>query len=620
MSNLSRRTFLGHSAAAAGISRAASAPRPNILWVSCEDTGPEIGCYGDPHAITPNVDRLAREGVRYTRAHTVAGVCAPSRSGIITGMYPSTLGSQYMRCRVNLPDFVKCFPEYLRQAGYYCTNNVKTDYNFDPPKTAWDEISNKADWKNRPQGRPFFAVFNFTTTHEGQVRLRGAQYERVIARLKASERRDPNALTLPPYYPDTPVARRDWANYYELITAMDYQVGDRLKEIEEAGLLEDTVIFFWGDHGVGLPRAKRWLYESSTHVPLVVRIPAKFRAAGQGKPGSVDGQLVSFIDLGPTVLNLAGVPVPKHMQGRAFLGPKLTPPRQYVYGARDRMDERYDGVRMVRDQRYRYLRNYDPHKPYAQHTNYMEQGFIMKELRRLKAEGGLPPAAGLYMAGQKPVEELYDVEKDPHEINNLAFSPGHQAVLKRLRAAHEQWALETRDVGPIPEPEVVEREKQFGTRYAILRQPGSEKYLVRLRALVDAVNRNANPALVKQALDDPDAAFRYWAVVGLTQTAESTQAIKEQLLKALDDPAPVVRIAAARAAAAHLDDPRAVPLLARELKNQNEWARLHAAIALDELGEKARPARQALQETLPVKDSGYVARVAEHALSQLGAK
>lgn len=608
MSHISRRSFIAQGAAVAA-GRSAAAPRPNILWVSCEDTGPEIGCYGDPHAITPNIDRLAREGVRYTRAYTVAGVCAPSRSGIITGMYPTTLGSQYMRCRIVLPDFVKCFPEYLRNAGYFCSNNVKTDYNFDPPKTAWDELSNKAHWRNRPAGKPFFSVFNITTTHESQVRLRGAAYERVIARLKPGERRDPAKLALPPYYPDTPVARRDWANYYEVVTAMDYQVGDRLKELEDAGLLEDTIVFFWGDHGVGLPRAKRWLYESSTHVPLVVRIPEKYRAPGQGKPGSVDGQLVSFIDLAPTVLNLAGVPIPAHMQGRAFLGPKLTPPRQYVYAAHDRMDERYDGVRMVRDQRYRYLRNYEPHKPYAQHTAYMEEGFIMKELRRLKKEGELPPGAGLYMAGVKPVEELYDVEKDPHEINNLAASPAHQEVLKRLRAAHERWALETRDVGLIPEPELVEREKKFGTRYAVLRQPGSEQYLRRLRALVDAVNRETNRALIEQSLADPDPAFRYWAVVGLGKSPD-------RLRPALEDPAPVVRIAAA----ARLGDEKALGVLIRELSSDNEFVRLHAAIALDELGEKARPARAALQAVLNIKDSGYVARVAEHALAQLDAK
>lgn len=501
MPGLSRRSFLALPALP-------TAPHPNILWLSCEDTGCEIGCYGDPHSITPNVDRLAAQGVRYSHAYTVAGVCAPSRSGIITGMYPSTLGSSYMRCNIALPSFVRAFPAYLRDAGYYCTNNVKTDYNFPPPKDAWDEISNQAHWRKRPPGRPFFSVFNIVTSHESQVRLRGAEYDRITARLTPAQRQDPARLrTLPPYYPDTPIARRDWANYYEVITAMDHQVGDRLKELEADGLLDNTIVFFWGDHGVGLPRAKRWLYEASTHVPLVIRIP--------GRPNSIDDQLISFLDLAPTVLNLAGVSLPKHFQGRPFLGPNLPPPRQYIYGARDRMDERYDCVRMVRDRRYRYLRNYMPHLPYMQHISYMEQGFIMQELRRLQKEGRLPPAARLCMGPTKPVEELYDAEADPHEINNLAGSPQHRQALERLRAAHQQWTLETRDLGLIPEPLVDERSKQLGNRYQILHQPNSEQYLKRLHPLVEAANRQNNPSLLRQSLTDPDPAFRYWAVIGL---------------------------------------------------------------------------------------------------------
>jgi len=582
--------------------RAQATARPNILWISCEDTGPELACYGDPHAITPNLDRLAAQSVRYTRAYTVAGVCAPSRSGIITGMYPSTLGSGYMRCRAPLPGFVRCFPEYLREAGYFTSNNVKTDYNFDVPKGAWDELSNKAHWRHRPKDRPFFSVFNITTTHESQVRLRGEEYARITDRLRPAERQDPARLrNLPPYYPDTPIARRDWANYYEVITAMDYQAGDRLRELEEAGLLEDTIVFFWGDHGVGLPRAKRWLYEASTHVPLLVRIPEKFRAAGQGRAGSADDQLISFIDLAPTVLNLAGAAVPEHMQGRAFLGPRLSAPREHVYGARDRMDERPDTVRMVRDRRYRYLRNYEPHKPYMQHLSYMEQGFIMQELRRLQAEGNLPPAARLCMSATKPVEELYDVEADPHEIRNLAGMDEHRRTLERLRRVHEQWALETRDLGLIPEPLVDERGRRLGSRHEVLRQPGSEEYLKRLRRLVDAVNRGASGEAVR-ALDDPDAAFRYWAVVGTSDP--------ERLRRAAGDSSAVVRVAAA----GKLGD---VAVLVRELGNNEEWARHRAAVALDEMGTKAAGAREALRGAL--QDSNeYVQRVARHALEQLG--
>src|SRR5688572_27035917 len=243
---MNRRAFLSQAAAAASVF-AADRKRPNILWVSCEDSSPHFGCYGDRNAITPTVDALAAKGVRYTRVHSVAGVCAPSRSGIITGMYPTSLGSQYMRCSVALPDFVKCFPEYMREAGYYCTNNAKTDYNFPVPKNAWDEVSRQAHWKNRKKDQPFFAVFNFETTHESQCRKRGAEYSQMIQRLTPQQRQDPQKLDLPPYYPDTPESRRDWAQVYELITAMDYQVADRLKELEQAGLLEDTIVFFWGD-------------------------------------------------------------------------------------------------------------------------------------------------------------------------------------------------------------------------------------------------------------------------------------------------------------------------------------------------------------------------------------
>ncbi len=579
--NFTRREILG---APLVLAAPQARPRPNILWVSCEDTGPQIGCYGDPNSITPNVDRLAREGVRYSHAYTVAGVCAPSRSGIITGMYPSTLGSQYMRCRARLPEFVRCFPEYLRDAGYFCTNAVKTDYNFEPPKAAWDELSRDAHWRHRAKGQPFFAVFNIETTHESRVRMRGAEYEKQVARLKASDRRDPARLTLPPYYPDTPPARRDWANYYELITAMDYQLGDRVREVEEAGLLEDTIVFFWGDHGVGLPRAKRWLYESSTHVPLVMRVPEKFRT---GARGTVDPQLVSFLDLAPTMLNLAGVEIPPQLQGRAFLGPNLKPQRDYIYGARDRMDERYDTVRMVRDRRYRYIRNYEPQKPYAQHLWYMEQGPTQQELRRLKAEGRLPEAAKLYMGGRKPVEELYDVERDPHELNNLAGSPEHRRTLERLRGAHERWAMETRDLGLIPEPIVADLEKELGSRYAILHRAGAEQRIRRLREVVDAVNRGRDASA---ALSDPDPAVRYWAVLG-------SAAVKP----ALADPEAVVRIAAARKL-------RDLEVLKRELGSTNEWVRLHAATALDELGI-AEPLRPMLNDS-----NEYVKRVAEHAV------
>jgi uncharacterized sulfatase len=546
-----------------------------------------LGCYGDPFAKTPTLDALARQGVRYSNAYTVAGVCAPSRSCIITGMYPTTLGSMHMRCQATLPPQVRAFPEYLRDAGYYCTNNQKTDYNFPVPKGAWDESSRQAHWRKRPHGRPFFSVFNFETTHESRVRFRDEEYAEITKRLTPGQRQDPARLKLPPFYPDTPAVRRDWARTYELMTAVDYQVSDMLRQLEEDGVAEDTIVFFWSDHGVGLPRSKRWLYDSGTHVPLIVRIPEKFRTAEQGAPGAVDDQMVSFIDLAPTVLNLAGVKLPEQFQGRAFLGPDLTAPRQYVFGVRDRMDERYDIIRTVRDRRYRYVRNHEWFKPYYQYMNTSEGSPVMQELRRVHAEGRLPRAAAQFMADSKPPEELYDVQNDPWEIQNLAAKPEMKPVLERLRGVHENWARETRDLGLIPEPEIVERERKLGSRYAILRQPDSAGLVERLR---------------KPTLNDPDAAVRFWAVRASKPAAAR---------KLLADPSPVVRIAAA-------EKTGNLAVLETELKHRDEWVRLHAANALDALGEKARPAVPAMQAGMADKDQNrYVVRVLNRALNKL---
>ncbi len=609
---------VGVLAAAVGSSNRLAAqdrPRPNILWISCEDISPHLGCYGYGNARTPTLDRLAEEGTRYTHAFTVHGVCAPSRSGIITGMYPSTIGSTYMRCRVQLPDHISCFPEYLRQAGYYCSNNSKTDYNFQHPPSAWDESSGRAHWRNRADGQPFFAVFNFTLTHESQIRLRGDAYTQRSARLKPEDRQDPDKLTtLPPYYPDTPESRRDWAQYYELITALDYLAADTLAELNDDGLTDDTIVFFWSDHGVGLPRAKRWLYDSGCRVPLIVRIPEGFRVEGQGAPGTVDDRLINMIDLGPTVLNLAGVPVPEHMQGQPFLGPDLPDPRRFIFGARDRVDERYDMIRTVRDPRYRYVRNYEPFRPYYQYVTYAEVTPTMKELRRLHAEGQLPPAAEQFMADEKPIEELYDLETDPHEVRNLARSRQHQDVLRRLRQVHVDWMLETGDLGLIPEAEVAELEKRYGSRWAILRQPENEALLQRLRAVVQAGEQERIGRL-RQALSDPQPSVRYWAAIWLGN--HGARAALSQLTAALEDASAIVRVAAARALCMMDRADEGLPALIAALQDENEPVRLRAATELDYLGEAARPALDALRTAAEEDQSNYVKRLTQQAVREL---
>ena len=422
------------------------ASRPNIVWIVGEDMGPELGCYGDKNAITPNIDRLAQQGARFTRAFTHAPVCAPSRSGLITGMYPTTIGTHHMRSELLNPP--RTFTRYLRDAGYFVAWPGKTDFNFKVPKGAFDSTTN---WRTNTLRQPFFAFVNFSQSHESQIRTNRKRLDQHRARLKPKEFHAPASMELPPYHPDTRETRRDLANYYDLCTAVDYLVGDVLWELDKKGLATNTVVVFFGDHGRGLPRSKRWVYDSGIHVPLIVRWP------GVIKPGTVREDLVSFIDFAPTMLALANAAIPTNMQGQVFLGPKTSSERKYVFAARDRMDEAPDRIRTVRSKQFQYIRNFRPELPYAQRIDYMEMMPTMKVWRRLNYEGKLSPPQKLFFQLSKPAEELYDTEADPHEINNLAGKPGYESVLKEMRAALDQWISETRDMGAISEEEMVRR-------------------------------------------------------------------------------------------------------------------------------------------------------------------
>ncbi len=599
-----------------------SADRPNILWLSAEDISAHFGCYGDPHAITPNIDQLAEEGVRYTNAYTSAGVCAPCRSTIITGMYQNSIGTHHMRCNAKLPDWLKPFPMYLKEAGYYCTNNSKTDYQFkDPhPKDIWDTSGGKGHWKNREKDQPFFAVYNFTGCHESGIESK-SKYQQVTKDLTPEQRQDAAKLTtLPPYYPDTPIVREDWKRNYELITAMDAWAGDLIQELKDAGEYENTIIMFWSDHGVGLPRAKRWLYDSGTRIPFVVRIPEKFRINGQGAPGTVDDQLVNSPDFGPTVMNLAGVDLPDYFQGRAFLGDNLSAPRTHIFGARDRMDERYDIIRAARDKQFRYIRNFEPLKPYYQYMNTPEKGATMKEIRRMEESGKpLPDGMATFSADHKPVEELYDLEADPHEIHNLAADPAHAAKLAELRKALSDWQFEIGDIGLLPESEIEVREPKAGAAREILN--GKTELIA---SLVDIATKasegeSAFPDL-KKALSHDDAAVRYWGATGLGNFADAAKSdadIEKALTAALTDESPAVRIASARALCRMGKTDPALTKLGAELAGEHQWARLQAAIALDYLEETARPVLGDLQGALEKQPNKYIIRVANKAVNDL---
>ena len=426
--------------------------RPNILWVSFEDTNPFYGCYGDTVARTPNLDRVAAEGCRWPNAFSTCGVCAPARSAVITGMYPTSIGTHHMRTTHtddNLPElptpysavvphYVKCFSEYLRAAGYYCTNNVKTDYQFTPPITAWDELSNEAHWRNRPDpDQPFFAVFNPGRTHES-----GMWPEKC-----PEPAFDPKDMQLPPYFPDTPKVREAMARMYTHIEESDRELGEWLKQLEEDGLADNTIVVHWSDHGP-LPRGKRWPYDSGIRIPMIVRWP------GGLEPGSVSDRLVSTVDLGPTVLSLAQLPIPRHMQGKAFLGDQEAAPREYVFAHRDRHDTAYDMVRAARDKKFKYIRNYRPDQPYLLYIPYRNKHPIIQEMWRLHMEDKLEGPQKL-MFGSRPAEELYDTENDPWETNNLADDPAHAADLQRMRDVLDAWIDEVGDLGRIPESEMV---------------------------------------------------------------------------------------------------------------------------------------------------------------------
>ena len=593
------------------------ASRPNILWISSEDISPHLGCYGYPEATTPNLDRLAQQGVRFTNAHTVTGVCATCRNSMITGMYPSTLGSQFMRCKVKLPGHVRLFPEYFRDAGYYCTNNSKTDYNI-PGRHGdyWDESSRKAHWRNRPNpDQPFFAVFNFTNTHESKI----FKYKRP-ENLTDAELHDPQKMTVPPYYPDTPITRTDWAHYYDNITSMDKLAAEILEQLEADGLAENTIVVYWSDHGAGLPRAKRWIYESGTRVPLIVRIPDALRSGDAADPGKVSDELVSLMDLPVAMMNLAGLDIPDHVHGRPFLGPNRSEPREFVYTIRDRMDERYDIIRAVRNQRYKYIRNYQSFKPYFQVINYMEQEHTMKELRRLDAAGQLHPAAAQFMADSKPLEELYDLQSDPHEIDNLIHKVDsddqlHQQ-LETLRKAHRDWVFETLDTGLIPEAELAVRAKQLGTRYQILQQTGAKQLLSRLLE-VNQFACSQDPGHLQALVDastDSDAAVRFWALTGIGNLRAQDTASLRSINRGLTDASGSVRVAAARAAwkAGRIES--ALPVVEAAAKSPQEFLSLMAMHLIDDMDNEAKPIWDAVR-WVKENGEGYPVRVAEYLLN-----
>jgi arylsulfatase A-like enzyme len=472
-----------------------------------EDVSPRFGCCGDDVARTPAIDALAADGRRYRNAFSTAGVCAPSRASLMTGVAPPTLGAHHMRTRTHdieglpetyeavPPHYVTAFSESLRQAGYYCTLDSKTDYQFGEPSTMWDHHADGACWRDdaREAGQPFFSMVTNAVTHESGMWApeQGGDIE--------DPETDPESVTVPPYLADTQPTRRAIARQYDNLARSDDWIADVLDRLATDGHAEDTVVVLTADHGEGLPRKKRWPYDSGTNVPLIVRWPGH-------TDGGVADDLVSLLDLPATTLSLAGVDVPRWMQGRPFLGPEREP-REYAVSTRDRYDESYDMIRSIRDERYRYVRHYYADRPFVQHVPYRNRHPAMQELLRLDAAGGLDRVQSQWFANRRPAEELYDLDADPHEVQNLVDDPAYADVLERLRSALEEWRERTGDRRLADESESQLRERIW---------PGSEQPVTESPKFVPNApdNRARESVAGEVTLESPATMSLYCATQG----------------------------------------------------------------------------------------------------------
>lgn len=515
---------------------------PNILWITSEDNSAFFtGCYGNSFATTPNIDKLAGEGFLYTNAYCPHAVSSPSRNCIITGVYANSNGNIQMRSDYPKSEVVRTYVEYLRQAGYYCTNNSKTDYNTGSiiPDQIWDESSNKAHYKNCPEGKPFFAVFNLMESHESSIN-RGQN--KPVGEL----RHHPDKVILPPYHPDTPEIRFDWALYYDAVEDMDKKVGDLLKELEESGLDKNTIVMYYGDNGGVLPRSKRFMYETGTRIPFIIRIPEKYKYLYPAKkPGNKIDRLINFVDLAPTLCSIAGIQIPDYMQGKAFLGNQKTKDPEYVYMARERMDERYDNVRAVKDRQYRYIRNYMPFRPTMQYLRTLF-GLPSTQSWANEYKAGRTNAVQTMFFLEKPVEELYDSEKDPWNINNLADDPEYEKVLLRMRGEEMRWRKEIRDIGLIPEDEYIYYAKG-GSMYDYMHSeecPFEElMQAADLATLGDIEDLNT----FVEYLKNDHSGIRYWGATGLLILKEEARSAIPALKETAYDRAGSVATLAAEA-------------------------------------------------------------------------
>lgn len=515
--------------------------RPNILWITSEDNSSHsIGCYGNKQAMTPRIDALGKEGIIFENAYANAPVCAVSRATILTGAYSPTMGTQHMRSRHPIPGRFRPYVEYLRAAGYYCTNNEKTDYNFKGNDGSyWDNCGKQARYNTRPEGKPFFAVFNILTSHESSIfRDKPAEPER----LKSEE------INLPPYLPDLPEIRKDVARYHDRVTKMDSEVGRILDQLERAGLAENTIVFYYSDHGGVLPRSKRYLEQTGVHVPLIVRIPEKFRSLSPFQPGSRVTEPVSYVDLAPTVLSLVGLDAPSQMQGRPFLGSKRVKPAademEFLFA--DRFDEIYGMRRGLTDGKWKYIRNFNPDFPNAPYSFYQFSQPGWTAYQKAFKEGKLSGYHKALWEAPRTSEQLYDLSAAPWEMNNLAADPAHSEKLATLRNRLKATMKEVHDTGLVPEPMF----KELAGEKPLADYVQGADFDIGIVTDLAFIATEADPSKLpqlKQALISKHPVERYWGAVGLRLLGDKAAAEADSLLPLLKDKHTAIRTTAAQA-------------------------------------------------------------------------
>ncbi len=564
--------------------------RPNILWLTSEDNNVNwIGCYGNPHVNSPNIDQLATEGFRYTHAYANAPVCAPSRSTWITGVHALSMGTHPMRSRYNIPhDLIKYYPDHLKTSGYYVGNDKKTDFNIGGRKDSdcWDN-SAEVEWDKLKNNQPFFQVINSTQSHESNA---FGDFRKT--------KHSPKDIILRKYHPDLPTMRMNYAKYHDAIQGMDQAIGDALKQLEALELADNTIVIYNSDHGGVLPRSKRFLFSSGIHCPLIIRIPEKYKDLWPAeKPGMTVDRIVSFIDMPATWLRITDTKIPAIMQGQAFLGTEPQPERAFHYAYRARMDERNENARAICDKQFLYIRNYMPYTPWMQPLNYLWKMKATQAWVEHVESGKASEIEARFFKPKGWTEELYDMEQDPDNIHNLIDNPEYAEVIKRMQSNLRSWQEKVFDTGMLPESEMVKLAAQNNTT---IYQVARDRSLYNLPQLMDAADlaleeNESNLLALRGLLKSSDIGLRYWGIVGCFLLNDTQSA-----LKCLEDDSHEVRAMAGWLLLRSGDKKVGLQCLEHLLK-ENSYATLSVLNIIDWVGDDAKPLLPTVQ-SLKVKN------------------